>query len=63
MENKDKLCGGGPKTGCLMCKAIRESREMTPIPEPVRIKGIVKFLADQKEKKTWKDSLGEASDH
>eukprot|EP00972_Heterocapsa_arctica_P063766 9407494-Heterocapsa_arctica.AAC.1 len=29
IKNKDKLCGGGPKTGCLMCRAIKETREMT----------------------------------
>eukprot|EP00972_Heterocapsa_arctica_P068032 10043660-Heterocapsa_arctica.AAC.1 len=39
--SKDKMWGGGRKAGCLMCKAIKETKEETAIPEPERIKGIL----------------------
>eukprot|EP00972_Heterocapsa_arctica_P108282 15946624-Heterocapsa_arctica.AAC.1 len=55
IKNKDKLCGGGPGEKCLMCKAIKIPKEMPPIPEKERIKGIVNFLEYQKTKRVWRD--------
>eukprot|EP00972_Heterocapsa_arctica_P050358 7403277-Heterocapsa_arctica.AAC.1 len=53
-NNKILLCGGGPNTKCLMCKSIKTTKEMSPIPEMDKVKGICKFLADKAEK-TWKE--------
>eukprot|EP00972_Heterocapsa_arctica_P017246 2549068-Heterocapsa_arctica.AAC.1 len=36
--DKDKLCGGGKNTKCLMCKSLKITKEMTPIPEVDRVK-------------------------
>eukprot|EP00972_Heterocapsa_arctica_P061039 9001624-Heterocapsa_arctica.AAC.1 len=56
-KNVEKCCVAGKKSNCLMCKAVIESKNKEQWKcGRSDITGIEKFIADQKEKKAWKEA-------